>query len=312
MQKSGIKILSVNISEKKGTVKKAVSEIILTANGITGDAHSGPWNRQISLLGIESIHKFEEKAGRKIAFGEFAENMTTEGILLYKTHPLDRFISPKVIMEVTQIGKKCHGQSCAIFKEVGNCVMPLEGIFCRVIKSGTLKAGDELEYHPKVNKVLIITLSDRASRGEYEDKSGNRLKERLIHFFTENGKQADIQNILIGDQEDDLRSLLKKVKEEKYDFLFTTGGTGIGPRDITPDIVKTHLDKEIPGIMDMIRIKYGMEKPQALCSRSVAGVMDKCLVFTLPGSVKAVDEYMNEILKSLTHLQYMLHGLDNH
>ena len=144
-----ITIKSVNISEKKGTIKLPVNEISLTNYGVEGDAHSGPWNRQVSLLGTESIMKFEKDAGRKIKAGEFAENITTEGLELWKLNPLDRFVNDEVILEVTQIGKECHGTSCTIFKEVGNCVMPKEGIFCRVIKPGILKPGDTLQYIPK-------------------------------------------------------------------------------------------------------------------------------------------------------------------
>ena len=121
-----------------------------------------------------------------------------------------------------------------------------------------------------------------------------------------------IVNRLIPDDSHKLEELLNKAKEELVDIVITTGGTGIGPRDFTPDVVKSVLDKEIPGIMEMIRMKYGAEKPAALTSRSVAGVMGKSLVFTLPGSVRAVNEYMAEICKSLMHLVYMLHGLDTH
>ena len=95
-------------------------------------------------------------------------------------------------------------------------------------------------------------------------------------------------------------------------MIFTTGGTGIGPRDFTPEVVKTVMDKEIPGIMELIRIKYGQEKPNALLSRGVAGVMGNSLIYSLPGSVKAVNEYMSEITKTLQHLIFMLFGLDVH
>ncbi|MFH1937064.1 MAG: molybdenum cofactor synthesis protein, partial [Bacteroidota bacterium] len=131
-----LKVLSVNISDKKGTVKHPVPSITLTENGVEGDAHSGPWNRQVSLLGMESIRKFEKEANRKINYGEFAENITTAGLELWKCKPLDRFVGQEVELEVTQIGKECHGTSCAIFKEVGTCVMPKEGIFARVAGGG--------------------------------------------------------------------------------------------------------------------------------------------------------------------------------
>jgi molybdenum cofactor synthesis domain-containing protein len=158
---------------------------------------------------------------------------------------------------------------------------------------------------------LIITLSDRASSGEYEDRSGPRVKEQLETFFEMNRFHYDITNVIIPDDAKQLNQLVSEAKDN-YDFVFTTGGTGIGPRDITVDVIKPLLDKEIPGIMDMIRMKYGMEKPNALISRSIAGLTGNTMVFTLPGSVKAVNEYMAEITKVLRHLVLMLYSIDSH
>ncbi len=154
-----IKVISVNISTEKGTIKAPVSEIILTNKGVKGDAHAGDWHRQVSLLAKESIEKWSEQAGRKVAWGEFAENITTEGVTLYETNPGDRFVIGDVELEVTQIGKKCHGIGCAIFKEVGNCVMPKEGIFARVVKFGKIKAGDVIKYFPKKETDIFMNES---------------------------------------------------------------------------------------------------------------------------------------------------------
>ena len=307
-----IRIDSVNISEKKGTIKKPVNYITLTETGVANDAHAGNWHRQVSLLGTESIDKFSEEAKSKIKFGEFAENITTTGMLLYNSHPFDRFISGDIVLEVTQIGKECHGTSCNIFKEVGNCVMPKEGIFCRVLNVGELKAGDELEYHPKVFKAHIITLSDRASKGEYSDRSGTRITEHLASHYHKDFRLFESVNSVIPDDEKRLKELVSKSVNDKIDIIFTTGGTGIGARDITVDVLKPMFDKEIPGIMDFVRMKYGAEKPNALISRSVAGIIGNTFVFALPGSVKAVDEYCAEILKVLDHLFLMFYGIDSH
>jgi MOSC domain-containing protein YiiM len=141
-----IKVLSVNISEEKGVIKKPVDQIVITEKGIENDAHAGDWHRQISLLAKESIDNFEGVLGRKLEFGEFAENITTEGIVLYTMKPGDKLFIGDVEMEVTQIGKKCHGDGCAIFSQVGKCVMPKEGIFAKVIKTGSIKPGDEIIY----------------------------------------------------------------------------------------------------------------------------------------------------------------------
>ena len=307
-----VKILSVNISEQKGTVKKPVDEITLNHLGVMEDAHAGYWHRQVSLLAKESVDRFSKEAGRDIAFGEFAENLTTEGIELVKTSPLDRFVGDDVELEVTQIGKKCHGTTCAIFREVGNCVMPKEGIFARVIKPGALKSGDMLRYEPRVLRFHVVTLSDRASKGHYEDRSGPRIIHLLNDHFEPLPRNIEIQHSIIPDDALNLRSLIENCTDNKTDVIITTGGTGVGPRDITIETIKPMLDKEIPGIMEMIRMKYGSENPNALLSRGVAGFIGDLLVYTLPGSVKAVNEYMEEILKTLQHLLYMRYNLDTH
>lgn len=303
-------VVSVNISEHKGTIKTPVPKIELITTGVKGDAHSGKWHRQVSLLGTESFEKFEGLAGRKLSYGEFAENITTSGIVLHHTHPLDRFVIGDTELEVTQIGKSCHGDGCAIYREVGNCVMPKEGIFCRVIKQGTVKAGDKVAFLPKTFKIKVITLSDRAYAGEYADKSGPAITNILTSLFQEYQWITEIENIIIPDDAFALNEVLTDL--DGIDILITTGGTGIGPRDITIETVEPLLDKKLPGIMELIRVKYGEKNPAALISRAVAGVIGNTIVYTLPGSVKAVDEYLSEISKTLKHTIYMLHGLDLH
>lgn len=309
---SNITVVSVNISEKKGTIKVPVPQIELNTLGVASDAHAGNWHRQVSLLADESVQRFTHSAGRKIQYGEFAENITTKGLELVNTHPLDRLKIGEVELEITQIGKECHGTSCAIFKEVGNCVMPKEGIFARVLKNGIVKSGDNVIYTPRIYKVLVITLSDRASRGEYSDRSGPKIEQTLSTFFESEGWKYSIERELIPDDAETLKNILIRSQEKKFDIVITTGGTGIGPRDITPDVVKPLIDKEIPGIMELIRFKYGSIKPNALISRAVAGVMKNTLIYTLPGSVKAVDEYLTEITPTIRHSIYMLHNLDAH
>jgi molybdenum cofactor synthesis domain-containing protein len=306
------KVISLNISQKKGTIKQPVPSIQIGNEGITGDAHAGLWHRQVSLLAVESIEKFNLQAGRTIRYGEFAENITTQGIELLKTHPLDRLIVGETELEITQIGKECHGTSCNIYREVGNCVMPKEGVFARVLKTGSIRTGDVIIYQPKCFNVLIITLSDRASRGEYEDLSGPAAQKLLADFFTNLGYEFSIEKIVIPDDADKLKELVLSAAGNLTDLVITTGGTGIGKRDITPETIIPMLDKEISGIMEMIRYKYGSQKPNGLLSRAIAGVIDNTLVYTLPGSVKAVGEYLTEIIPTLRHSFFMLHNLDTH
>jgi molybdenum cofactor synthesis domain-containing protein len=161
-------------------------------------------------------------------------------------------------------------------------------------------------------KVGIITLSDRASKGIYEDKSGPRIKELIFNFFRAESFESSFNSILIEDNSALLESNVKKMVEGQFDIIFTCGGTGIGARDITPDVIRPLLDKEINGIMDFIRLKYGVTFPDALLSRSIAGVINKTLIYTLPGSVKAVEEYCFEIQKTLIHSLNVLHSIQSH
>ena len=139
------KIIAVCTSQKKGMKKKNVGEAILKVGfGLEGDAHGGDWHRMVSLLGVESIRKMTDK-GVDVGPGDFAENLTTEGLELF-TLPLGTKlkIGETSIGEVTQIGKECHTK-CAIFKQLGECVMPKEGIFIRLLEGGMVRSGDSIE-----------------------------------------------------------------------------------------------------------------------------------------------------------------------
>ena len=306
------KVYSVNISEEKGTIKKPVDKIMIGSNGIKNDAHSGAWHRQVSLLAKERVDDFAAEAGKSIKSGEFAENITTSGIDLIKVRLLDHFKIGRTLLEVTQIGKTCHGSNCAIFREVGKCVMPKEGIFTRVLKGGSIKKDDKIIHTPRTIKVKVITLSDRASAGDYEDLSGPKIIDILKNYFQGRPWNISFEKVLIADNAILLKKEVVKTKKDNIDILFTTGGTGIGSRDITPDVIAPFLTMELPGIMDLVRLKYGANNPGALLSRSIAGTINKTLVFALPGSVKAVKEYAEEIVKILEHSIFMLYDISQH
>jgi len=310
-----IEVVSVNLSEKKGTAKTPAAQIVLDALGVQGDAHAGPWHRQVSLLSQESMDRFAEDTGQRILPGGFAENITVRGIDLGRTAPLDRFRIGAAELEVTQIGKQCHGEGCAIFQNVGRCAMPQEGVFCRVLRGGVVRPGDSVEYLPRTLRVHIITLSDRAWRGEYEDRSGPRVRELLEAFFSgrrDNAWRLETAATILPDEADRLREELKNALARRVDVIFTAGGTGVGPRDCAPETVAAFCDKMIPGLMEHVRAKFGAQNPNALLSRAVAGVAGTTLLYTLPGSPRAVEEYLGEIFQTLEHLIFMVHGLDTH
>jgi MOSC domain-containing protein YiiM len=138
------RILAVSISDVKGVPKENIhSAQVVLEWGLQGDAHGGDWHRQVSLLAMESIEKMRQR-GLSVKPGDFAENLTTEGMDLTKLMPGNRLkVGRKVLLEVTQIGKSCH-KGCAIFEKVGHCIMPVEGIFARILRGGTVKVGDPI------------------------------------------------------------------------------------------------------------------------------------------------------------------------
>ena len=143
------KVLAVCISENKGERKKPVESVELRENhGIVGDGHAGDWHRQVSLLAQESIDKMRA-LGLDVNAGDFAENITTTGIDLVSLPIGSRLQAGGTLLEVTQIGKECHTR-CAIYYQAGDCVMPKEGIFVKVINGGVIKPGDAIEKIPAI------------------------------------------------------------------------------------------------------------------------------------------------------------------
>ena len=141
------KIMAVCISEKRGTQKKNIEKVRLIENfGLEGDAHGGNWHRQVSLLSFEKVRAFEEK-GISVEDGAFGENLLVEGFD-FKTLPVGtRFRCGEVLLEMTQIGKECHSH-CEIYQAVGDCIMPREGVFARVLHGGMIQIGDVMEIVP--------------------------------------------------------------------------------------------------------------------------------------------------------------------
>ena len=138
------KVIGISRSTKKGVPKENIPEgKFVVGFGLEGDAHGGNWHRQVSFLGQESIDKMNALGIKGLCSGNFAENITTQGIQLYELPVGTKFQIADVIFEVTQIGKECH-QHCAIFRKIGDCIMPKEGIFAKVLQGGTIVPGDEI------------------------------------------------------------------------------------------------------------------------------------------------------------------------
>lgn len=145
------RIVAVSVSNRKGIKKSNLTECkLLEDEGLEGDAHAGDWHRQVSLLAMESIDKIREK-GLEVSPGDFAENITTSGLEIWELPMGTRLtVGSEALLEVTQIGKECHDR-CAIYHQVGDCVMPREGVFARVLRSGTIRPGDEVRVLPEAD-----------------------------------------------------------------------------------------------------------------------------------------------------------------
>ncbi|MGI6036885.1 MAG: molybdenum cofactor synthesis domain-containing protein [Limnochordia bacterium] len=296
-------ILAISISEKKGEKKRNIPEAqVLPNHGLAGDAHTGTWHRQISLLAIESIAKMRER-GIDVHPGDFAENITTEGIDLLGLPLGSRLrLGDEVLLEVTQHGKECH-HGCAIYRQVGDCVMPREGIFARVLQGGTIRPGDPIE-RVQLITVGIVTASDKGAQGQRNDVSGERIRELVANI---DGQV--LQREIVPDEQELLSAKLQEMAESRcFDLIFTTGGTGFGPRDVTPEATKAVIEREVPGIPEEMRRVGRANTPRAMLSRAVAGIRGQTLIINLPGSPKGVEESLGAILGELPHAIEILRG----
>jgi molybdenum cofactor synthesis domain-containing protein len=291
-------VVAINLSPKKGTFKYPIEQAHLLPDfGIEGDAHAGKWHRQVSLLGQESVDKMIAMGVPDLTPGKFAENITTQGIDLVSLPVGTRLQVGEVLMEVTQ----CH-QHCQIYHQVGMCVMPSEGIFTRILNEGVIQAGDEIIVIPSI-RAAIITVSDKGFSGQREDKSGPALVEALKEHAVIN------ETIIVPDEQDQIQAALVRLADSgQVDLILTTGGTGMAPRDVTPEATLAVVDRIVPGIPEAMRAESLRITPNAILSRAAAGIRKNTLIVNLPGSPKAAVECLQVFLPALPHAVETLRG----
>ena len=302
------KLLAICTSPKRGTVKTPVPSARLTVEwGVEHDAHGGNWHRQVSLLSAEKIEQFRQKVW--VEYGAFGENLVVEGFDFRRLPVTSRFAIGDAVLEMTQIGKECHND-CVIRQQTGDCIMPREGVFARVVKGGEIHVGDEVTLLPPPEdpplRAAVITLSDKGSRGEREDKSGPLAAELLAGA----GYTVE-ETLLLPDEEAALKAQLIRLADgRQLNLILTTGGTGFSPRDITPEATMAVATRNAPGIAEAIRYHSLTITPRGMLSRGVSVLRGKTLIVNLPGSPKAVREDLEYLLPSLEHGVRIAAGLD--
>lgn len=298
------KIIAVCTSAHKGERKQNIGSGKLLADlGLKGDAHAGFGHRQISLLSIESIQKMQAK-GLSVGPGDFAENLTTEGLELLALTVGTRLKINEAVLRVTQIGKECHNR-CAIYYQAGDCVMPREGIFAEVLRDGSVAVGDAIAPIPSY-RLGVLTASDAGSRGEREDQSGPLIGQLLKPW----GDVCAYR--LVPDDKDTLvAALTAMVEQEALDLILTTGGTGFSPRDWTPEATLEVVNRIVPGIPEAMRAAGLQKTPRAMLSRGVAGIRNRSLIINLPGSPRGVRENLEVLFPILDHALEILTGRGN-
>lgn len=297
------KVIATCISEAKGIQKRNVHSITLIEDyGIEGDAHAGKWHRQVSLLSWDKIEEFRQR-GAEVIDGAFGENLVVQGIDFSSLPVGTKFICNDVILQLTQIGKKCH-QGCTIFQQMGDCIMPREGVFTKVLHGGVISEGDNLEILSYPLRVAVITSSDKGYAGEREDKSG----PAIVKIMQEAGYNV-VETMILPDEKEMLKEKMAEICDEnRADLILTTGGTGFAPRDVMPEATKEISQRDVPGIPEAMRAYSLQITGRAMLSRAAAGIREKTLIVNMPGSPKAVGECLEYILPHLEHGLEILTG----
>ena len=301
------KILAICISKQRGVQKKPINEAKVIADwGIEHDAHGGDWHRQVSLLSADKIEDFR-KNGVRVGYGAFGENLVVSGLDFAKLSVGTLLRAGEVLLEMTQIGKECHAH-CAVYHQVGDCIMPREGVFAKVLTGGVLHPGDELVIEERKGnrpyRAAVITLSDKGSRGERIDESG----PVIVGELEKRGFEIT-ETLLLPDDEEQLKKQLVRLSDQRrLDIIITTGGTGFAPTDITPEATLAVADRLVPGIAEAIRAESMRQTKRAIYSRAVSVLRKKTLIVNLPGSPKACREcravFMDTVAHPLDLLRY--------
>ena len=294
-------IVAVCCAASKGAKQPVERGTLRAGHGLEGDVHAGTWHRQISLLAEEHIEDMRRRGDLELPPGTFGENLICRGLDLTALETGRRLrLGEGAVIQLTQRGKECH-TPCKIFHRVGECIMPTLGMFARVRRGGEVAVGCEVATDEALDRqrCAVITLSDRSAAGAREDTSGATVCELL-----ERGMERALlmaRTVLPDDRAAIEGELIRLCDEEVVDLVVTTGGTGLSPRDVTPEATLAVADRQIPGMAEAMRAAGLAHTPRAMLSRAVCAMRGQSIIVNLSGSPKAVREQLSVLLPVLPH-----------
>ncbi len=308
---SDASLLFVCVAERKGVPKTAVARAELRAgHGIVGDAHAGPWHRQVSLLAEADIEAMRSR-GLDLRPGAFGENFVTRGLDLDGLGIGTVLALGGAEVTVTQIGKVCHSR-CAIYYATGDCIMPRLGVFAEVQSPGTAAPGDAVRVVAAVPRsapqVAVLTVSDRCASGTTTDTAGPAVADAAARAL---GAPVAWTGVVADDAER-ISERLKDLAGRGVHLVLTAGGTGVGARDVTPEATLAVIEREVPGLPEAMRAASAAVTPNAWLSRARAGTRGGTLIVNLPGSRTAALENLHAVVAPLRHALRMLGGDTSH
>jgi len=298
------------VSETRGQRKHAVDSAVFRADhGIEGDGHAGPWHRQVSLLSHEDIEAVRRSGLPDISPGDFAENVVLSGLDLTSFGLGTRLrLGRDVVLSITQVGKVCHSP-CRIYQVTGDCILPRVGLFARVEVGGLVQVGDAVEVLDVVPRdrfqAVVLTISDRCSRGQSQDTAGPAVAEILEKQL---GAHVYRTKVLPDEQKIIADELRHYCDGHSIDLVVTAGGTGFAPRDVTPEATRDVVERFAPGLDEAMRAASLLETPHAVLSRGASGIRGSTLIINLPGSERAACENLQAIVGALAHGLQKLRG----
>ncbi len=304
------RIEALCVSREREERKRPVeSAVLLAGQGIEGDAHAGAGHRQVSLLPAEEIERVRRSGLPDLRPGDFAENVIVSGLDFAPLGLGTRLrLGGEVLLMIAQIGKVCHAP-CRIQRLTGDCIMPKVGLFAEVLRGGKVRAGDPVEVVERIERevfqAVVITVSDRCSRGEAKDTASPAaaalLEEKIgAHVFARE---------TVPDEKERISERLRHwCGRHSLDLVLTVGGTGFAPRDVTPEATREVVERLTPGLDEAMRAASLARTPHAMLSRGVSGIRGRTLIVNLPGSERAAQENLGTILPALGHGLKKLRG----